>query len=70
MASTANNVSSGRTVQKNLGSRYIDDSDNEEDCLYLHEENPIKAMDVLGKDYANYANCLRRAQKVGTPRGF
>ena len=63
MALTGNSGSPGRIVQKNLGSRYTEDSHNEEDCLYLHEENRIKAMDVSGKDYAFYANYSRRAQE-------
>jgi hypothetical protein len=46
-----------------LGISYIDDSDNEEDCLYIHEENRIKAMDVSGKDYAYFANYTRKAQE-------
>ena len=61
MATTGNNGSPGRIVQKILGSRYNEDSDNEDDCLYIHEENRIKAMDVSGKDYAFYANYSRRA---------
>ena len=56
LATTGNNGSPGRTAQKILGSRYVKDSDNEEDCLYLHEENRIKAIDVSGKDYAFFAN--------------
>ena len=59
MATTGNNGSQGRIVQKILGSRYNVDSDNEHDCLYIHEDNRIKAMDVSGKDYAFYANYSR-----------
>ena len=70
LATTGNNGSPGRTVQKISGSRYIEDSDNEEDCLYLHEENRIKAMDVSGKDYAFYANYSRRAQASELREGF
>ena len=70
MASTGKSGSPGRIVQKNLGSRYNDDSDNEEDFLYLHEENRIKAMDVSGKDYAFYANYSRRVQEPELREGF
>jgi hypothetical protein len=70
MALTGNSGSQKRIVQKNLGSRYNDDSDNEEDCLYLHEENRIKAMDISGKDYAFYANYTRRAQESELREGF
>ena len=41
-----------------------------EDCLYLREENRIKAMDVSGKDYAFYANYSRRAQASELREGF
>ena len=70
MASTGKSGSPERIVQKNSASRYNDDSDNEEDCLYLHEENRIKAMDVSGKDYAFYANYSRRAQESELREGF
>ena len=70
LATSGNSGTSGRTVQKNSGKSYIEDSDNEEDCLYLHEENRIKAMDVAGKDYAFYANYSKKGTRVGTPRGF
>ena len=63
METTGNNESPGRIVQKISGSRYNEDSDNEEDCLYLHEENRIKTMDVSGKDYAFHAHYSRRAQQ-------
>ena len=70
MATTANNGSPGMIVQKILGSRYNEDSDNEDDCLFIHEENRIKAMDVSGKVYAFYANYSRRAQQSELREGF
>jgi hypothetical protein len=70
MATTGINGSQGRSVQKISGSRYIEESDHEEDCLYLHEENRIKAMDVSGNDYAFFANCSRRAQDSELREGF
>jgi hypothetical protein len=57
-------------VQKNSRTWYSEDSDNEDDCLYLHEENRIKAMDFSGKDYAFYANYSRSAQQPDFREGF
>jgi hypothetical protein len=70
MATIGINGSPGRSAQKILGSRHIEDSDNENNCLYLHKENCIKAMDVLGKDYAFFANNLKRVQYSKLREGF
>jgi hypothetical protein len=70
MALAGNYGSPGRIVQKNSELRYTGDSDNEEDCLYFHEENRIKAMNVSGKNSAFYANYSRRAQEPELREGF
>ena len=70
MASTGSSGSPRKIVKKISGSRYSEDSDNEDDCLYLYEENRIKAMNISGKDYAFHANYSRRAQESELHEGF
>jgi hypothetical protein len=70
LATSGNSGTSGRTVQKISRNSYIKDSDIEEDCQYIYEENRIKAMDVSGKDYTFYGNYSRRAQEPDLREGF